>query len=110
TAARMRADRIVVHPPDLDAEGFAGRGQKRHRLRAGGGVIIDVGVIAGDRAHSAAVRVSAKKRFSGRGRPRFSRKVGPSYSVRKMPRRCSSGTRSSQNSSSAPGRYGNWMV
>ena len=25
TAARMRPDRIVVHPPDLDAEGAAGR-------------------------------------------------------------------------------------
>src|ERR1700732_1123015 len=33
-----------------------------------------------------------KKRFSGRGRPRFSRKVSPSYSRRKRPRRCSSGT------------------
>ena len=32
-----------------------------------------------------------KKRFSGRGRPRFSRSVLPSYSRRNKPRRCSSG-------------------
>jgi hypothetical protein len=32
--------------------------------------------------YSAAFAVPAKKRLSGRGRPRFSRKVLPSYSVR----------------------------
>ena len=32
------------------------------------------------------------KRLGGRGRPRFSRKVRPSYSRRNNPRRCSSGT------------------
>ncbi len=55
-------------------------------------------------AYSAALAVAVKKRFSGRGRPRFSRNVVPSYSVRKSPRRCSSGTTLSTKSSSPPGR------
>ena len=33
-----------------------------------------------------------KNRFSGRGNPRFSRRVDPSYVVRSNPRRCNSGT------------------
>ena len=42
--------------------------------------------------------------FRGQGRPRFSRSVRPSYSVRNRPRRCSSGMTSSTKSSSPPGR------
>ena len=52
----------------------------------------------------------AKKRFSGRGRPRFSRKVLPSYSRRNRPRRCSSGTTRSTKSSRPPGTHGNMML
>jgi hypothetical protein len=51
-----------------------------------------------------------KKRFSGRGSPRFSRSVSPSYSRRKMPRRYSSGTMRSTKSSRPPGTYGNMML
>jgi hypothetical protein len=36
--------------------------------------------------------VAGKNRFGGRGTPRFSRNVLPSYSLRNTPRRCSSGT------------------
>ena len=54
--------------------------------------------------YSAAFAAAEKKRFSGRGRPRFSRKVLPSYSVRNRPRRCSSGTTLLTKSSSPPGR------
>ena len=46
----------------------------------------------------------SKNRFSGRGSPRLSRKVGPSYSARKMPRRCSSGTTFRTKSSRPAGR------
>ena len=53
---------------------------------------------------------SEKKRFSGRGRPRFSRSVLPSYSRRKMPRRCNSGTTRSTKSSRPAGRKGNMML
>src|SRR5262249_30292624 len=45
-----------------------------------------------------------KNRLGGRGRPRFSRSVLPSYSRRNRPRRCSSGTTLSTKSSSPPGR------
>ena len=48
--------------------------------------------------------VFAKKRFWGRGRLRFSLSVAPSYSRRKSPRRCSSGTTSSTKSSSPAGK------
>src|SRR5207245_753683 len=55
--------------------------------------------------------VSAQKnRLTGRGRPRFSRSVLPSYSRRNRPRRCNSGTTRSTKSSSPPGRYGNCIV
>ena len=43
------------------------------------------------------------RRLSGRGRPRFSRSVLPSYSVRNRPRRCSSGITRLEKSSCAPG-------
>ena len=42
-------------------------------------------------------------RFSGTRKPKFSRNVLPSYSVRKMPRRCSSGTTRRQKSSNGLG-------
>src|SRR5258708_38540909 len=42
-------------------------------------------------------------RFSGTRKPKFSRNVVPSYSVRKMPRRCSSGTTRRQKSSNGLG-------
>jgi len=45
-----------------------------------------------------------KKRLGGRLRPRFSRRVVPSYSVRNRPRRCSSGTTWSTKSSRPAGR------
>ena len=45
-----------------------------------------------------------KNRFAGRGRPRFSRSVLPSYSRRNRPRRCNSGTTRTTKSSSPPGR------
>ena len=40
------------------------------------------------------------------GRPKWSRKVVPSYSRRNRPRRCNSGTTRSTKSSNAPGKYG----
>src|SRR5690242_14430470 len=63
-AARMWADRAVVHAADLDSECFAGRLHELFRLRARCGVVIDVGVILPDRAHrhhSAAVRAAWSK-------------------------------------------------
>jgi len=56
------------------------------------------------------ISVHSKKRFFGRGRPRFSRSVFPSYSRRNSSRRCSSGTTRSTKSSSPPGRYGNIIL
>src|SRR6476659_7664157 len=115
-AARVRADRIVMHPPDLDAEFFAGGFAKLQRLRTGRRVVIDVGVEVLDLAHVTSLYSAAtdllrsKKRFSGRGNPRFSRKVLPSYSRRNRPRRCSSGMTPRTKSSRPPGRYGNMMV
>src|ERR1700674_2273683 len=56
-------------------------------------------------ASLAAFRLSfSKNRFRGRGKSRFSRSVVPSYSRRKIPRLCSSGTILSTTSSSPPGR------
>ena len=103
-----------------------GPGDKLHPNRAGYAAManaIDLGMItgrpnslpaAGARGRPRQARGPArlfrslgrgeKKRFSGRGRPRFSRRVLPSYSVRNMPRRCSSGTTRSTKSSSPPGR------
>src|SRR4029077_6085023 len=99
-SARMRADRVVMHPPDLDAEFLSGRGAERLRLRAGRRVVIDMGVEVLDLGHvySAATALVSKKRLPGRGSPRFSRSVLPSYSLRYRPRRWSSGTSWSQNS------------
>src|SRR5262245_61266744 len=51
TAARMRADRIVVHAADLHTERVARLETELLRLRASFGIVIDVGVVAGDRAH-----------------------------------------------------------
>lgn len=56
------------------------------------------------RAARTGERQVGKNRFFGRGRPRFSRSVRPSYSRRKMPRRCSSGTTLSTKSSRPSGR------
>src|SRR5256885_1644691 len=112
-AARMRADRIVVHPSDLDAEFFSSGLAKLERLRAGRRVVIDMGVEVLDLAHvysAATDLLRSKKRFSGRGNPKFSRSVLPSYSRRNRPRRCSSGMTPRTKSSSPPGRYGNMMV
>src|SRR5262245_24111373 len=52
----------------------------------------------------------SKKRFFGRGRPRVSRNVLPSYSLRKRPRRCNSATTLSTKSFSPAGRYGNMIL
>ena len=51
TAARMRADQLVVHAFNCEVEGSAGRLTELFRLRACGGVVIDVGVVFLDRAH-----------------------------------------------------------
>ena len=51
TAARVRADRVVVHPPDLDAEFLSGVFAKLQRLRAGRRVVIDMRVEILDLAH-----------------------------------------------------------
>src|SRR6185312_4345503 len=59
-------------------------------------------VTAKSRFHQRKPLVWGKKRFGGCGTPRFSRNVLPSYSLRKRPRRCSSGTTWSTNSSSPP--------
>src|SRR5262249_40066922 len=45
-----------------------------------------------DASLASASRAWRAYRFSGTRKPKFSRRVLPSYSVRKMPRRCSSGT------------------
>ena len=52
----------------------------------------------------AAQGIPEKNRFGGRGRPRFSRNVLPSYSRRRMPRRRNSGTTLSTKSSRPAGR------
>src|SRR5438876_7639158 len=51
-----------------------------------------------------------KNLFLGLGNSRLSRSVLPSYSRRRIPRRCNSGTTRSTKSSSPPGRYGNCIV
>ena len=53
---------------------------------------------------------AAGKNCSPAAAGRGSRKVLPSYSRRKRPRRCSSGTTLSTKSSSPPGRYGNMTL
>ena len=72
----------------------------------GGAALVD----ASGRGYSAASRAVAwgtKNRFSGRGRPRWSRNVVPSYSRRSSPRRCNSGTTRSTNASNPSGTVGN---
>src|SRR5882762_7954039 len=106
----MRSDRIVVHAADLDAEFLSCRLAELQRFRSRRRVVVDVGVEVLDLAHSAATAFFSKKRLLGRGRPKFSRSVVPSYSRRNRPRRCNSGITPRTKSSRPPGRYGNMMV
>ncbi len=90
TAARMRPDRLVVHAPDLHAEGAAGLLAEYarpahvwpHRSRRGrGSSLISLmdcshGLLCGRARGCFAV----EEPVVGRGRPRFSRSVVPSYS------------------------------
>jgi len=62
--ARMRADGIVVHPADLDAEFLPGRRAKLLRLLARCGVVIDMRVEVFDRPR-AALRFAGYRRFDG---------------------------------------------
>ena len=87
-SARMRADRIVVHAADLDAE-CARRPPRRappparacrRRNRRGRDSSRSRSSVRST-AHSRRRSSGWKNRFSGRGRPRFSRSVLPSYSL-----------------------------
>src|SRR5690606_28085447 len=83
----------------------------RHVRMAPGGIVV---AEIGDRepeahaalaaVHSAASATAPAYWLGGRLRPRFSRSVRPSYSVRNRPRRCNSGMTRSTKSSPPPGR------
>jgi hypothetical protein len=66
------------------------RGSAIYRLNAITSLLAEISMLT--LAALAVLYLAGKKWFSGRGRPRWSRKVVPSYSRRKRPRRCSSGT------------------